>query len=206
MRKHHNKLFFGQYTHKAKFKIPEANKLYPTNDLKCLDIVNNSITVTPLSSLATFLMEHRHDMKFRIQYPNTIIYSSEKIIHKAIGIFWNFWNGVTTTDPKTVSHLGNKTVVCKRLPLGKYQYQVHVHRKMQSRISSEQKAMLHQYLTQNKENATVTNKTLMHWLSGEQTLDYGYNGYFYVKDKKALLPIYMISQHIVDKVTKFVKI
>ena len=102
--------------------------------------------------------------------------------------------------------MNNQTVVCKRLPLGKYQYQVHVHRKMQSRITREQRDMLHQYLTQNQENATVTNRSLISWLSGSGDIGYGYNGYFYVKDKKALLPIYMISQHIVEKITKFVKV
>ena len=31
MRKHHNKLYFGTYTHKAVFSMPWANKLYPTS-------------------------------------------------------------------------------------------------------------------------------------------------------------------------------
>ena len=70
-------------------------------------------------------------------------------------------------------------------------------------LTREQRDTLHQYLTQNEENATVTNRSLISWLSGSGDIGYGYNGYFYVKDKKALLPIYMISQHIVEKITKF---
>ena len=205
MRKHHNKLFFGVYTHKAKFKIPESNVLYPTNDLHCLKLAK-VWDKEPVADLAEFIMSNRHNMKFRIQHPYTIIYGEKEIIAEAIDTFWEHWVGVTTADPKKIKHMNNQTVVCKRLPLGKYQYQVHVHRKMQSRITREQRDMLHQYLTQNQENATVTNRSLISWLSGSGDIGYGYNGYFYVKDKKALLPIYMISHYIVEKITKFVKV
>ena len=77
---------------------------------------------------------------------------------------------------------------------------------MYHRITAQQRELLYDYLTQNEDNATITNSNLKQWLSGSGAIHYDLNGYFYVKDEKALTPIYMISNNIVDKVVKFIKV
>jgi len=73
-------------------------------------------------------------------------------------------------------------------------------------LTDSQKQLLFKYLTQNDDNATITNRNLKQWLSGAGAIHYDLQGYFYIKDEKALTPIYMISNKIVDRVTKFVKV
>ena len=205
MRKHHNKLFFGVYTHKAKFKIPESNVLYPTNDLHCLKLAK-VWDKEPVADLAEFIMSNRHNMKFRIQNRSCIFYANRELILNAIDSLWSHWIGINSIDFKQNKIYDSKTVVCKRLPLGKYQYQIHTKRDMYYKITPHQRELLYQYLTQNLDNATITNKNLKQWLSGAGAIHYDLNGYFYVRDEKALMPVYMISNNIIDKIIIFVKV
>ena len=41
MRKHHNKLFYGKYTHKTTFNFPWAHKLYPTTDENLINFIKD---------------------------------------------------------------------------------------------------------------------------------------------------------------------
>jgi hypothetical protein len=77
---------------------------------------------------------------------------------------------------------------------------------MYYKITTEQRDQLYNYLTRNTDNATITNSNLKKWLSGKGAIHYDLYGYFYVKDEKALLPVYMISEKIVGHVRKFVKV
>jgi hypothetical protein len=207
MRKHHNRLFFGQYTHKASFKIKNASMLYPTTDQHLLKLIQlyNHTDMPDVVKLCRFILKNRHKIKFRLQYPTSIFYGDKETVLSAINTFWDEWVNTDSTDPKKVLMLGTNTVACKRLPLGKYQYQVYVKRKIDLQVNDKQRDLLHRYLTQNPENAVCTNKNLNHWLEGGSQR-YGLEGYFYVRDEKALTPIYMISKDIVDKVVKFVKV
>jgi hypothetical protein len=210
MRKHHNKLFFGKYSYKAIFKIPGTNMLYPTTQAHLSTIIKltegNKKANQNLSKISKFILAHRDEIKFRIQHLNSIFYGPKELILKLIDQFWQYWVGVTTTDPNNTDMLDQDTVLCSRLPLGKYQYQVHVQKKMPYNITKQQKELLNQYLTQNKDNAIVTTKNLGQWLSGKGAIHYDFNGYFYVIDQKALTPIYMISNHIIDRVVQFRKV
>jgi hypothetical protein len=208
MRKHHNRLFFGQYTHKASFKIKNASMLYPTTDQHLLKLIRlyEHTDMPDVVKLCRFILENRHKIKFRLGYPASIFYGDQDTILSAINTFWNEWTNTDTTDPKKVPVLDTNTVACRRLPLGRYQYQVYVKRKMSNRLTVAQRELLYKYLTQNEENATITNQNIKRWLSGEGAIHYDMSGYFYVRDEKALTPIYMISSDIVDKVIKFVKV
>ena len=207
MRKHHNRLFFGQYTHKASFKIKNASMLYPTTDQHLLKLIQlyEHTDMPDVVKLCRFILKNRHKIKFRLGYPVSIFYGDKETTMSAINTFWNEWTNTDSTDPKKISVLGTNTVACKRLPLGKYQYQVYVKRKIHLQVNDKQRDLLHRYLTQNPENAVCTNKNLNHWLE-DGTQRYGLEGYFYVRDEKALTPIYMISKDIVEKVVKFVKV
>lgn len=206
MRKHHNKLFFGKYTHKAVFKVPEVNRLYPTSDYYLKKIIDKFIANKSLVDLGQFLIDNRKKCKFRIQNNCCILYANKDVTIKAIDKLWDTWVGITTVDMKNIKIMENNTVVCRRLPLGKYKYQVYVNRNMWDKISNLQRDQLYNYLTRNTENATITNKNLKQWLSGNGAIHYDLTGYFYVKDEKSLLPVYMISENIVGQIRKFVKV
>ena len=204
MRKHHNKLYFGTYTHKAVFSMPWANKLYPTST-EHLEYWSKDEHYPSATSLAKFLLKNKANLKFRIQAFSTILYSNKKTIFEAINLFWNEWKNIHTVDPKFQADIKQDVVLCRRLPLGKYKYQVWIHRKLPYRITEAQKERLNEYLSQNEENAICTNRHLSSWLSGGNYV-YVQPGYFYVKDDKCLMPLYLISDKIVDRLVKFVKI
>ena len=66
MRKHHNKLYFGKYTHKATFKVPNINVLYPTSDFYIDKMLSKFKIDEPIAKLGNFIMDNRQNMKFRI--------------------------------------------------------------------------------------------------------------------------------------------
>ena len=206
MRKHHNRLYFGKYTHKATFKVPNINILYPTTDYYLDRLMKKENLDISLQSTIKFIKANRKNMKFRIQNRSCIFYANKELILNAIDSLWRHWIGINSIDIKQNKIYDKKTVVCKRLPLGKYQYQIHTKRDMYYKITPHQRELLYQYLTQNLDNATITNKNLKQWLSGAGAIHYDLNGYFYVRDEKALMPVYMISNHIIDKIIKFVKV
>ena len=206
MRKHHNKLFFGKYTHKSVFAIPKISSLYPTSNYYVEKIIKTFKENEPVTKIAKFILQNRNISKFRIQNNKITFYTNKSLSLNLINNFWENWCNVTTVDTKNLKLLKKDTVVCKRLPLGKFQYQVHVHRNMYYKITTEQRDQLYNYLTRNTDNATITNSNLKQWLSGAGAIHYDLNGYFYVKDEKALLPIYIISDKIVGHIRKFVKV
>ncbi len=206
MRKHHNKLFFGKYTHKVVFFVPKISQLYPTTNYYIEKLLKKYKNHEPISQVANFILLNRQKLKFRIQNHKIIFYTDKSMTLELINKLWDNWCNITTVDYKNLRLLDKDTVVCKRLPLGKFQYQVHVDRNMYYKISSEQRDQLYNYLTRNTDNATITNSNLKQWLSGKGAIHYDLYGYFYVKDEKALLPVYMISEKIVGHVRKFVKV
>ena len=84
MRKHHNRLYFGKYSHKATFKVPEINKLYPTTDYYLDRLIKSQKLNTSLLDTIEFIKENTKKMKFRIQNRSCIFYADRELILKAI--------------------------------------------------------------------------------------------------------------------------
>ena len=220
MRKTHNKLFYGQYTHKAVFRMPWCGWLYPTTE----DHLRRILTDTEmfkghmqfstdifkvkkhraeLMRLADFILKHRTQIKFRLGTPNAIFYGSKNIIHQAITEFWDHWIDCRETDIQHVKKLDPNTVLCNRLPHRKYRYQIYLKKDAHHTINDRNRKSLAKYLLQNTDVARVVNAHMLDWLEGKS--DYC-EGYFYIADEKCLTPVYMIIQDSIDKIIKYVTI
>ena len=208
MKKHHNKLYFGKYTFKTIFKMLWAHTLYPTNDQHLIKHIDGSFGIVgkkhpKVSSLASFIMKNRNKMKFRIQQNITAFYTNEDLEKYLITEYWDEWYGVETVNPK-FKRLGKNSVGCKRLPHGKFKYQVHLKKDIHQLISTSDRESLWRLIENNSEHCLVTNKYVLDYLIGKYP--YCYHGYFYISEQKMLTPIYMIAQKGIDKVVKFVQI
>ena len=195
--------------------MPWASILYPTTDQKLLEMIQGKDkAVTSLNKewyqtspdiikLAQFILDHRTEMKFRLQQKYAIFYSNTNLAQLLIETFWNHWYGTKSINPK-YNKLGKNTVGCRRLPHGKFQFQVHLKKDVHQHITNSERENLWAYLERNDESCLVTNKYVLDYLIGKYP--HCYHGYFYVSEQKMLTPIYMIAQKGIDKVMKFVKI
>lgn len=203
MRKHHNRLYYGRFKHKTVFKMPGTLMFYPTTDQWLTDIKAKYSHYADIEYLADFIMKNRKRMKFRLQGRKSIFYSDKKIAQQLIDRFWDYWTGAEIVDPK-FGNIDAHTVGCRRLPHGKYQYQVHLKKDAQRHITDNQRVSLWEFLERNVDNCLVSNYAIMDYL--ESKIDYCYGGYFYVKEAKYLTPIYMMAQQAIEKVIKFRKV
>ena len=213
MRKHHNKLYYSKYRYKTIFNMPWAGMLYPTTDQKLLDLIQGKdkdvkylnkdwYKISPdVIKLAQFILDHRTDMKFRLQQDHAIFYSDKELAHNLIETFWDRWYNSESVDPK-FKKLGKNTIGCRRLPHGKYQYQVHLKKDIHQRITKQERENLWSFLERNVDNCLVTNKYVLDYFEGKYP--HCYHGYFYVSEQKMLTPIYMLAQKAIDKVIKYV--
>ena len=223
MRRTHNKLFYGRYTHKATFKMPWSAFLYPTTDLHLQSVIDtgfdNFTSVRVLTNdrwiyfynhtkeiklLSSFILENRSSIKFRIQQEQAIFYGDKKIILSLISIFWDEWRDIQTVATRKNKLPDTNTVFCKRLPLGKYQYQIYVKKNLHNLLSDRQREDVWRYLNHNEENIRIPSKQLTEYFSGKTK--YGWEGYFYVKEEKMLTPLYMMSQNLIHKIYKYERI
>ena len=208
MRKHHNKLYYQKYGFKSIFKMPYTSKLYPTTDENLFRITKMyKMSATDYdekaSKVAQFIIDHRTQMKFRIQQKYTIFYSNESLAKQLVDKFWNDWYGSESVDPK-FNKLGKNSIGCRRLPHGKFQYQVHLLKDVHQHLTNSERQNLWSFLERNKEYCMVSNKYVLDYLIGKYP--HCYHGYFYVSEQKMLTPIYMIAQKGIDKVVKFIAI
>jgi hypothetical protein len=220
MRKTHNKLFYGKYTHKAEFRMPWCGWLYPTTDEHLQHLIKDPSAFDGHMQFATdifkvkkhrleiirlvdFILKNKNRIKFRLQSPNAIFYGSRSVIHQAITTFWDQWRDCIETDATHIRKMNPNTVVCHRLPHKKYQYQVYLKQDAHFKISDRNRKSLAKYLLQNTDVARVVNAHMLRWLDG--TSDYC-EGYFYIADQKCLTPVYMIINESIDKIIKYVKI
>ena len=142
-------------------------------------------------------------MKFRLQQDHAIFYSYKELAQELIETFWDSWHGSENVDPK-FNKLNGNTVGCRRLPHGKYQYQVHLKKDVHQRITKQERENLWGFLERNVDNCLVTNKYVLDYFEGRYP--HCYHGYFYVSEQKMLTPIYMLAQKAIDKVIKYVKV
>ena len=195
--------------------MPWAGILYPTTDQKLLEMIQGKDkTVKSLNKdwyktspdiikLAQFILDYRTGMKFRLQQKYAIFYSNKNLAQLLIDTFWNHWYGTKSINPK-YNKLGKNTVGCRRLPHGKFQFQVHLKKDVHQLITTSERENLWAYLERNEENCLVTNKYVLDYLIGKYP--HCYHGYFYVSEQKMLTPIYMLAQKAIDKVIKYVKV
>ena len=189
--------------------MPYASKLYPTTDEKLFRLVkiyksiNRNDYDMNVAKLAQFILDHRTKMKFRLQQDYAIFYSDKTLAQLLVETFWDSWYGAKSIDPK-YDKLGKNTIGCRRLPHGKYQYQVHLKKDVHQRITKQERENLWSFLERNVDNCLVTNKYVLDYLEGKYP--HCYHGYFYVSEQKMLTPIYMLAQKAIDKVIKYVKV
>ena len=209
MRKHHNKFYYQKYGFKSIFKMPYANKLYPTTDenlyrlVKKMRLFSQDDFDMNTANVAQFILDHRTQMKFRIQQKYAIFYSGESLAKQLVDKFWNDWYGSESVNPK-YNQLGKNSIGCKRLPHGKFQYQIHLKKDVHQHLTNSERQNLWNFLERNEEHCMVSNKYVLDYLIGKYP--HCYHGYFYVSEQKMLTPIYMIAQKGIDKVVKFVAI
>ena len=215
MRKHHNKLYYGKYQFKNIFKMPWAGILYPTTDenlQKMLDGTHHDVkhlnkhfwkVDSKVLKLAKFILDNRTRMKFRLQQKYAIFYSDKNLAKVIVDTFWDFWDGSESIDPN-YNKLGKNSIGCRRLPHGKFQFQVHLKKDVHQHISKQERESLWAYLERNENDCLVSNKYVLDYLIGKYP--HCYHGYFYVSEQKMLTPIFMLAQGAIDKVIKYVQV
>ena len=215
MRKHHNKLYYGKYQFKTFFKMPWAGILYPTTDenlQKMLDGTHHDVkhlnkhfwkVDSKVLKLAKFILDNRTRMKFRLQQKYAIFYSDKNLAKVIVDTFWDFWDGSESIDPN-YNKLGKNSIGCRRLPHGKFKYQIHLKKDVHQHLTKQERENLWAFLERNDTECLVSNKYVLDYLIGKYP--HCYHGYFYVSEEKMLTPIYMMAQKGIDKVIKFVKV
>ena len=207
MRKHHNKLYYGRYPCKVIFKMPQANLLWPTTDQHLHEIIEknpNPVHVDALIDLSNFILENRNKMKFRIQEKQkTIFYCDKEMEQKLIAKFGKYYKGSKNVDPRFVKFNKN-TVGCKKLPHGKYQYQIYLKKDAHKHITTTQRDNLKDFIERNIDHCYVPGYAIMDYL--EDKCPYCFGGYFYVTTERFITPVYMMVQEGIDKVIRFRKV
>jgi|TARA_A100001015_G_scaffold305629_1_gene398639 hypothetical protein len=193
--------------------MPFAFRLYPTSDDNLFRTVKHSGQQDQIR-LAKFLLEHRDKFQFRIATDNNIFNTGKKYNGNvsfycnfdfamfAIKTFWDDLYDVQSVDLDNVQLIDKNTVICKRLPHNKYEYQVHVNGYLHKKITTHERTALANLIYDN-ERVKIASHTLRDFLSG--TKNYCWGGYFYIEDEKMLSAIYMVSKNIIDKVKRYVK-
>jgi len=203
MRKHHNKLYYGEFKHKTVLRVPGSLMFYPTTNEHLLQVKKNYPDAPDMQFLADFIMNNRKKIKFRFQGKKAIFYSEQSLAQQLIERFWDYWIGSESVDPK-LQDLQPNTIGCTRLPHGKYHYQIHLKKDAQLHINGTQKENLRYFIERNIDHCYVPGSAVMDYL--EDKCPYCFGGYFYVTQERFITPIYMMAQEAIDKVIKFRKV
>tara|TARA_X000000950_G_scaffold262342_1_gene333486 strand:+ start:118 stop:762 length:645 start_codon:yes stop_codon:yes gene_type:complete len=214
MRKQPNKLFYGKHTHKLLLTIPGAYALQPTTEHNLIQVSQQSPD-EKVRELAKLLFKHKKQIQFRIssitglfqpmsgrkQNGNVSIYCDRDAAKYIAKTFWNELYDIQAVE--NANQMSKNTVACKRLPHGKYEYQVHVSGYLHKKINPQERdALANMLLT--KDSVRIASQTLKDYL--EHKKDYCWGGYFYIENESMLSAVYMISQKSIDKVKRYVKV
>jgi len=209
MRKHHNKLFYGVYTHKTIFKMPWAHGLYPTTDENLLKYVKGQVSLLgkynmEMANLAGFIMENRHNMKFRVQKDQTLFYSNFETARDILVRYWDYFIDVKSVNLTHIDKIKKNIIICKRYPHNAYQYQIYLKKDIHRILDENEKDSFAQFCFANKSGIKITNKFINDYLTGKN--QYCWHGYFFVKEEKFLSVLYILIEKAIDKVYKYIKI
>jgi len=209
MRKHHNKLFYGTYTHKTVFKMPWAHQLFPTTDENLIKYVKGQKHFygkqhPALIDLAVYIMENRHNIKFRVQKDHTLFYSDFETAVEIITKYWKYFIDVVSINLAHTNKLQKNIITCKRYPHKDFRYQIYLKKDIHQILDDNERQSFIQFCKRNKENIKITSKYINDFISGKTP--YCWYGYFYVKEEKFLSPLYIIMKRAIDKVQRYIKI
>ena len=197
------------------FNIPWVPMLYPTSNQNLQEFIDGTHkTIRNLDKrfhesdpsvvkLAKFIIENRNKMKFRLQQNQSIFYSDKKLASQLVETFWDYWSGSNTVNPD-YDKLKPNTVGCRRLPHGKYQYQVYLRKDVHRLLNKSDRENLFEFMERNVDSCLITNRYVIDYLEGKNP--HCYHGYFYVSQEKILTAIYIIAQKGIDKVIKFIEV
>ena len=148
MRKHHNKLYYGKYSYKTIFRMPGSLMFYPTTDRYLTTLKEKNVGLKDLNNLADFIIEHRNNMRFRMQDKKAIFYSNEALSNSLIESFLQYHTKTEIVDPK-FGLLDKNSIGCDRLPHGKYQYQIHLKKDVHRHLNKLQRKTLWDFIERN---------------------------------------------------------
>ena len=183
--------------------MPGSLMFYPTTDEHLVKIKKDYADAKNMVGLADFIIKNRKNIKFRFQDKKAIFYTDYENSLILIDNFWDYWTGSRSVDPK-MTKLGKNIVGCKRLPHGKYKYQVYLKKDAHLYIDNTQKNNLYQFLERNTDNCLLTQWAVIDWF--EDKCPYCFGGYFYVTSEQFITPIYMMAQEAIDKVIQYRKV
>ena len=183
--------------------MPGSLMFYPTTDEHLVKIKKDYADAKNMVGFADFIIKNRKNIKFRFQDKKAIFYTDYENSLILIDNFWDYWTGSRSVDPK-MTKLGKNIVGCKRLPHGKYKYQVYLKKDAHLYIDNTQKNNLYQFLERNTDNCLLTQWAVIDWF--EDKCPYCFGGYFYVTSEQFITPIYMMAQEAIDKVIQYRKV
>ena len=202
MRKHHNKLYYGKFPYKTVFKFPGSLMFYPTTDQYLTHLKQKYYNLPDVNRLANFIIENRKQIKFRIQDKKAIFYSNKSLAQELINYFWNYWYDATEVH-KNARTLKKNQTICKRIPHGKYPYQVHLKKDTHQHLEDKDREALWNILRNNENNCLVSHRYVYDFLSCKTK--FCYEGYFYVKDEKMLTMINLLASKGIKKIVNFIE-
>ena len=209
MRKHHNKLFYGQYTHKTTFNFPWAHKLYPTTDENLINFIKHKGQVygkfsSSIIDVAKFILNNRDKVKFRIQGKHTSFYSDAETSKMLATKYWNELNDVFSVDPAHITKLKKNTVLCKKYPHRNFKFQIHLKKDAHKLLSGADRDAFYRFYQANRDNVKITSTHVLNYL--QKHTGYCWNGYFFVKEEKYLSALIILLDKVIEKIQKYIKV
>ena len=175
---------------------------YPTTDQYLTKLKQKFKGLPDINRLADFIINNRKKMKFRIQEKHAIFYTNKSLAQELIDGFWHFWYDATEVD-LNARLLKKNQVICKRIPHGKYPYQIHLKKDTHQHLDDKDRDALWNILSNNKNNCLVSHRYVYDFLSGKAK--FCYEGYFYVKDEKMLTMINLLAGKGIKKIVNFIE-